>query len=86
MSSKERRVVHDIGVKRKQLIKRDDYMKCLCKDCNARVVGCHSYCEAYKDFQKYNDEVKEARKKRQQLDSFYYDEMKNLHGRYKHKK
>lgn len=33
-----------------------------CKDCTERHVGCHSTCQGYKDFVKWNEEQKEIRK------------------------
>lgn len=33
-----------------------------CKDCTERHVGCHSTCQDYKDFVKWNEEQKEIRK------------------------
>lgn len=34
-----------------------------CKDCKERKVGCHSTCEAYKEFQRQNDVTKANRRK-----------------------
>lgn len=31
-----------------------------CKDCINRVVGCHSVCEQYKQFQCINEQEREA--------------------------
>lgn len=32
-----------------------------CKDCSNRIVGCHSTCEAYKQFQLENEAVRHQR-------------------------
>ena len=34
-------------------------MKCKCKGCEKRVVGCHAQCEDYKEFQKDLEERKQ---------------------------
>lgn len=32
-------------------------LKCDCKNCTERYVGCHAVCEKYKEFQKRNEEL-----------------------------
>ena len=32
-----------------------------CKDCEKRVVGCHSSCEEYKKFREFRNELNEKR-------------------------
>ena len=38
-------------------------MKVPCKDCPNRYVGCHSKCEAYKEFNRHCEEQREKRLK-----------------------
>ena len=49
-------------------------MKCPCKDCEKRYVGCHSKCSDYKDWSNY-DKNKKAEEKRQKAydwnDNYY---------------
>lgn len=40
-------------------------MVCPCKDCNKREIGCHSKCEGYLEFVKWNDERKKAERETQ---------------------
>ena len=43
-------------------------MKCPCKDCvDKRKLGCHGFCQEYKDWQKWNDEQREKRLKEKSL-------------------
>lgn len=37
-------------------------MKCDCKGCEDRYVGCHSVCEKYKKFQEENEKFREKLK------------------------
>lgn len=46
-----------------------------CKGCEDRYVGCHAKCPDYKDFKNYTNEVRQRRKEKRDLDSFYYDQM-----------
>lgn len=32
-----------------------------CKDCNDRVLGCHSTCTKYKEFKEFRNKVSKAR-------------------------
>ena len=34
------------------------YIECPCHGCKERSAGCHGWCEAYREFQRKNDEVK----------------------------
>lgn len=36
-------------------------IKCECKGCTERTVGCHSTCEKYKRFKEQNDEIREKK-------------------------
>ena len=36
-------------------------LKCPCKECNYRNVGCHSGCESYKDWQSTRDAINAER-------------------------
>lgn len=38
-------------------------MNCPCKDCDKREPGCHSKCEAYRNFRKANIELNRKRAK-----------------------
>ena len=49
-------------------------MKCPCKNCKKREVGCHSYCNNYIKWSKYNRSKKE--KERQQK---HYDWVDNYY-------
>ena len=41
-----------------------------CKDCKERKVGCHSTCEAYKEFQRQNDDTKANRSKESEANAY----------------
>jgi len=36
-------------------------MKQPCHECNNRVLGCHSTCNLYKEWNEYNKKLKEAK-------------------------
>ena len=53
-----------------------------CKDCQDRVLGCHSTCEKYIEFSKNNNKLYEERLIEQRLKSFVFD---NVNKKYKEK-
>ena len=55
-------------------------MICPCKDCNARVLGCHSECDAYQEFSNQCEKLREKRKSI--LQSTYFSErIDKAHGK-----
>lgn len=38
-------------------------MKAPCKDCPNREIGCHSSCEAYKEYARFCEDLREKRLK-----------------------
>ena len=38
-------------------------IKCKCKGCLSREIGCHTNCIDYKEYIKYLDKIKEIKKK-----------------------
>jgi len=40
----------------------DEHIKCDCKGCKERYVGCHATCEKYQDFLKRNEVIRKKRK------------------------
>jgi hypothetical protein len=49
-------------------------MKAPCKDCEKRELGCHSKCEEYQAFDKYNKARNEANIKERESLCYTYDE------------
>ena len=45
-------------------------MKAPCKNCEARVPGCHSVCDKYKAFRDSFAQIREEKRKRYEADSF----------------
>ena len=39
--------------------------KAPCRDCEIRLIGCHAYCEQYKEWKMEQDERNRAREERQ---------------------
>lgn len=44
-----------------------------CKDCEARFVGCHSYCDDYREWKKIIDYERKQRKKEREAEGIYID-------------
>ena len=44
-----------------------------CKDCEVRFVGCHSYCDDYKEWKRVFDHEKKQRKKEQEAEGMYIE-------------
>jgi hypothetical protein len=39
----------------------DKFMRCPCKECDRRKIGCHGFCEQYQAWKKQEDEKKLAK-------------------------
>lgn len=65
-------------------------MSVCCKDCNDRVVGCHSNCQRYKEYRKDMDDFNQKKKHDDQLDGILYGynkrKMMGINGKYRKKK
>ena len=44
-----------------------------CKECTSRFVGCHSYCDDYKEWRKVFEHESKQRKKERDADQAYMD-------------
>lgn len=48
-----------------------------CKDCTERELGCHSWCEKYKNYVKLNEEIKRLRHKEIEKSCYISETIKN---------
>lgn len=46
-------------------------VKCECKGCSKRTVGCHSTCDSYKKFREYRNHILELKHSENSLVSKY---------------
>ena len=52
-------------------------MKCPCKGCKDRFVGCHSKCDGYASWKAEQDEKREERQKAREQNSLLYTPCRN---------
>lgn len=53
-------------------------MKCKCKGCDERHIGCHSECDAYKQYQKYCEGIRKERSKYRDVDCHIFENKMNI--------
>ena len=57
--------------------------KFTCKGCKNREIGCHGYCDEYKNIKAWNDKVKESRHRLKIVCDYIYDtRYKNVYNKH----
>lgn len=59
-------------------------MRCPCKDCDKRKLGCHGMCKEYQEWKKWNEEKNEKRREERKkgdchskaLEKSYYNSLR----------
>lgn len=60
-------------------------MECPCKNCKEREVGCHGYCELYKNWSDENHRIRTKVQKQQTFDRMIEDDLVRKRMRRKRK-
>jgi len=61
-------------------------MKCPCKDCEKRYVGCHGDCLEYKEWSSENERLKQKYKNERDVNRMVTDDIIMQRIRYKKRK
>lgn len=61
-------------------------LKCKCKGCNSREVGCHSSCDDYKEYRKAIDKIREIERVEKLVSCYKGDSKERIYSTYRIKK
>ncbi len=56
-------------------------MKCPCRDCEKRKVGCHGTCPEYKEWAEENDRLRKQRQEIERNNNLFYGNSKPVRRR-----